>query len=263
MKTYFISSDIHGFYTYWKDALKEAGFNEDNPEHILIILGDLFDRGYENLKVLNFCKDMLLKDRIILIRGNHEDLLMDLVDGRREISRAVDSRNGTTGTIAEFCGVDPCYIEILFDAEYNNFKKKIDSTGLQDVVNNMKDYYEGNHYIFVHGWIPSCEKNDKPTYDPSWRNATENEWKLARWDNGMAMAENGVIEPNKTIVCGHWHCSWGNKKLNPELEEYPDLKVPGWEKSFVPYQNKGIIAVDTCTVYTHKVNVLKLTEEEI
>ena len=45
MKTYFVCSDIHGFYKEWVKSLKEAGFNKNNPEHILIVLGDIFDRG--------------------------------------------------------------------------------------------------------------------------------------------------------------------------------------------------------------------------
>ena len=47
MKTYFVCSDIHGFYKEWMKSLKEAGFNKNNPEHILIVLGDVFDRGNE------------------------------------------------------------------------------------------------------------------------------------------------------------------------------------------------------------------------
>ena len=54
MKTYFVCSDIHGFYKEWMKSLKEAGFNKNNPEHILIVLGDIFDRGNEPWKVYKF-----------------------------------------------------------------------------------------------------------------------------------------------------------------------------------------------------------------
>lgn len=40
-KKLFISSDIHGFFDEWSVALKEAGFDIDNPDHIIVVLGDL------------------------------------------------------------------------------------------------------------------------------------------------------------------------------------------------------------------------------
>ena len=33
---YFVCSDIHGFYTEWMTALKNSGFDKDNPEHKII-----------------------------------------------------------------------------------------------------------------------------------------------------------------------------------------------------------------------------------
>ena len=54
MKKYFVTSDIHGFYNEFISALDRSGFNIDNPDHILIICGDIFDRGSETLDVFNF-----------------------------------------------------------------------------------------------------------------------------------------------------------------------------------------------------------------
>lgn len=47
MAKYFICSDVHGFYTEWMKALKEAGFDIENPNHKIIHCGDLLDRGEE------------------------------------------------------------------------------------------------------------------------------------------------------------------------------------------------------------------------
>ena len=48
MKKYFVCSDIHGFYKEWMSSLDEVGFDINNNEHILIVLGDIFDRGRES-----------------------------------------------------------------------------------------------------------------------------------------------------------------------------------------------------------------------
>lgn len=83
----------------------------------------------------------------------------------------------------------------------------------------MVNYYETENYIFVHGWIPCVsipfarQKGRfiyKYMYNENWPKANELEWNKARWINGMEAAHSGVIEPNKTIVCGHWHCSFGH-----------------------------------------------------
>ena len=68
MKKHLVSSDIHSFYTPRIKELNKTGFDLNNEEHILIICGDLFDRGSESLKLYEFIKS-LPKERRILIRG--------------------------------------------------------------------------------------------------------------------------------------------------------------------------------------------------
>ena len=50
-KKIFAISDIHGFYTEMITSLKESGYDEDNPEHLLIVCGDKFDREREDLSM--------------------------------------------------------------------------------------------------------------------------------------------------------------------------------------------------------------------
>ena len=65
---YFCVSDVHGFFNFLKQSLNEAGFDASNPEHCLINLGDIFDRGSEPSQCLRFVNS--LPNRI-LMRGNH------------------------------------------------------------------------------------------------------------------------------------------------------------------------------------------------
>ena len=37
MKKYFITSDVHSFYDELKMALSKKGFQDDNPDHILVV----------------------------------------------------------------------------------------------------------------------------------------------------------------------------------------------------------------------------------
>lgn len=104
---YFITSDIHSFYTPLMNSLKSSGFDINNPEHILVVNGDLFDRGGETVQLLEFIKS-LPKERRILIRGNHEYLLKELVE-TKWLPESYDYSNGTVRT---------CY-----DLYINKYKK--------------------------------------------------------------------------------------------------------------------------------------------
>ena len=99
-KKYFVFSDVHGYYSLLISRLKELGFDENNTNHMLISLGDNFDRGCENLKMYDFLKTMKEKNRIILVKGNHEDLLLKIL--YRGYATDIDDRNGTTKTLHEF-----------------------------------------------------------------------------------------------------------------------------------------------------------------
>ena len=109
----------------------------------------------------------------------------------------------------------------------------------------------------MHGWIPSLElEAGKLLYYPEWRYAHSSEWSIARWDNGIAAYFQGVKEPGKTIVCGHWHASYGNIRKNNYVPKssYEELDETRPEL-FEPFEAEGIIALDACTALTHKVNI--------
>ena len=78
---YYVVSDIHSYYDCLIDALTIAGFFNDKTPHQLIICGDLFDRGNQVIQLQEFILSLMNKNEVILIKGNHEELLMDIVHG--------------------------------------------------------------------------------------------------------------------------------------------------------------------------------------
>jgi metallophosphoesterase superfamily enzyme len=78
------------------------GFFKEKEPRKLIICGDILDRGKEARKVVEFILDLAKKDEVIIIKGNHEDLmeamLDDLVCGDisdYESGQSIHVRNGT------------------------------------------------------------------------------------------------------------------------------------------------------------------------
>ena len=59
---------------------------------------------------------------------------------------------------------------------------------------------------------------------------------------------------NKTIVCGHWHTSYGHSKYEHKGTEF------GEDADFSPYYGPGIIAIDACTAFSGKSNCLVIED---
>ena len=258
---YYVVADPHGYYTYLVEALKEKGYFEDKEPHKLIICGDIFDRGEEAKEMEKFVLDLIKKDQVILIRGNHEDLALDYIVkfydyDKWGLKTSHHYSNGTVDTFFQLTGMNIYDMELL---PHKALDLIIKTDYVTKILPKMVNYYETEHYIFVHGWIP-CNASGyggRATsfeYAKDWRQADVDDWGYARWYNGMLAASQGVIEPNKTIVCGHWHCSYGHAKLEGKGTEF------GPTADFTPYEAKGIIALDGCTYESHKVNCIVIED---
>ncbi len=255
---YYVVSDPHGFFTELKTALEEKGFFSDPEPHKLILCGDLMDRGREALQLQEFVLKLMEEDRVILIRGNHEDLALELLQKwhMRSYLSPHHQSNGTVDTVCQLTGTKPT--DLLWDdtAVCRRFLK---TPLVQRIIPAMVDYFETEHYIFVHGWIP-CQVDPRYQltpdygYQPDWREAGPMQWSAARWVNGMEAAHNGVTEPGKTVVCGHWHCSFGHANYEGKCAEFDR------DADFSPYYAPGIIALDACTGYTGKINCIVLED---
>lgn len=244
---YFVVSDVHSFFSLLMQKLEEQGFDITNPCHKIILCGDGYDRGKEAKQMQDFLVFMMQQNRLIYVRGNHEDLLIDMV---QELPNIVDhiewthhASNGTLDTLRQLTGMtisqikrDPFRAQEYF---YN-------TPFWKELVPNMVNYAEIGNYIFVHGWIPCF------THIDDWRDANNSEWKEARWWNGIEMWHNKFCrEPGKTIVCGHWHCSWGHAYDNPTVyDEWGTLA------NFEPYECEGILAIDGCVAYSGVMNCI-------
>jgi len=286
MKKYFISSDIHSFFSIYNDALEENGWDINNPDHILIILGDIFDRGDDTLKMYEFLRS-LPKERRILIRGNHEYLLRSLV--KRKDFYDHDISNGTLVSLLQLNNFwyDNFSLKYFLYAEPNGWddiKKRLkisyDSKITKECLDWMfgdewVDYYELGNYILTHAFIPvNLGANPdlfRPIYAdlsylPDWRHADKKAFEEATWGCPWKLFDAGLfdeeIKNNKILVCGHWHAS--DFHLHYETKEHLIDTGMGWKEipNYTPYIGKNLIAIDACTVVSGKVNIIILEEQE-
>ena len=234
MKKLFVVSDVHGHCTLLKEALERAGFEKQDPNHLLICCGDYFDRGDENMEVLRFFEGL---PRKVLLRGNHEDMLLRLLQTGKLLPH--HRINGTMNTLRSIFG--KYFVEPVDDT--------IDFSGRTRVTNRLcafieetVDYYETEHHVFIHGWLP------EHGHTPEGRRKADSEaWAKARclrWDRqyrGQRPLED------KVLVCGHVPTFYAND-LDPGRGEHcADI-----------FYGNGLIAIDAGTADTKQINVLVL-----
>lgn len=70
-------SDIHGQNTKLLELLRKAEY--DASCDLLVICGDMIDRGDENLAVLETCRSLIANGAVVL-QGNHEQMAIKSID---------------------------------------------------------------------------------------------------------------------------------------------------------------------------------------
>lgn len=79
MSTY-ACSDLHG-----NKALYDLVMSYIQPEDTLIYLGDIIDRGEHGYEML---KDILHRDNVVFLKGNHEDMFIRAAKEMREVDNS-------------------------------------------------------------------------------------------------------------------------------------------------------------------------------
>lgn len=232
----FVVSDIHGHYTLLKKALDRAGFDKDNENHLLICCGDYFDRGNENVEVLKFFERLKRK---VLLRGNHEDLLLKLLQTGKVLPH--NYINGTMQTLENFFGkyfINPADDTIDFSGKTRTVDR------ICEFIGETVNYFETENYVFVHGWLPENAETEEK------RKAVTNEqWEKARWEKWTEHYNEAPPIPHKKLVCGHMPTFYANKF---------DVTRPKMSADI--FCGKGLIAIDAGTTDSQQLNVLVIEE---
>ena len=250
----YVVSDTHGYANKLKKALTKKGFFDD-PDRKLLLCGDICDRGMQAVELCDFLVELLDEERLILVKGNHEVLFEQMIKqiadgGVCEVASygSHHYRNGTWHTALQLADMDEghavAFPQMLLGRLMRTpFYQKLLSAGV--------NYYETKQYIFTHGYIPCIDNIKSYSYRKDWREASDDEWQRAMWLNGMQMACGFHIrEPKKTIVCGHYHTSWGHHFVDGRGSEFDR------DADFSPFFADGVIAIDACTAASGRVNVL-------
>jgi serine/threonine protein phosphatase 1 len=132
----FVIGDIHGCYERLKTLLKKLHIKNND---MLIFLGDYIDRGADSKKVVEEIINLKSQYHIITLLGNHEKMLLDILQKSLPIEMWLF--NGGETTLLSY-GIKKYNISSdLFPSEHLEFFK------------SLLPYYEMGNYIFVHAGL--------------------------------------------------------------------------------------------------------------
>lgn len=257
---YYVISDVHNHYTEMMTALSGKDFNINDPNQKVILVGDAFDRGEEAFLVFNFLKDLVDRDKLIYVAGNHDLGLL-----KRFKENSFPSHREAFSTMHQIASAysgreDLSDSEVLFCCR---------AAGLEELLSsNVVPYFETSKYVFVHGSIPV----HKGESNPEWRKTPLSSWCMPAMKNGMKrVMVDGIRVPGKTIVCGHSPAAYGNARAGSNPSSWADksfdkvqrFKRDGSNKDlYKPYYGDGVIGIDANCYKTGFVNCIVIEEKE-
>lgn len=182
MKKLFVVGDVHGEFDLLQSLLKHW----DKESQQLVFLGDLADRGPKSKECFELVMNLVEKEGVICLTGNHEDMILRWLDSPEE---RMDwyLRNGAKETFESlfYQGIldEKSSVEIaeLFKSEYAE---------LLNFITDLPVYYEHDYAICVHAGFDLTLDDYRTTnrHDAIWIRET---------------FYDSEIVPDKLIIHGH------------------------------------------------------------
>ncbi len=228
MSTY-VASDWHGNYWVWEKVKTIL-----SPNDKLYFLGDAADRGHDGWKLI---KELLADPKVIYLKGNHEDLLVNALNNYPKKSNLpLWFQNGGEPTYKAFC-------------EDNNIEEKL------EIIKQLKELpfcasYTNNKGTFIFLCHAGCDGDDIDFLD---------EYR-AIWDRShFITADTWYGDDNTIVIHGHTPIElmlreqkFTRKRCSKEIE------IPDYIDGAYWYAKGHKVCIDMGTPWENKALLLNL-----
>ncbi len=195
-KRILVTSDIHGHLSYLKKVLEKASFCDDD---FLFIVGDMIEKGPENLNTLRYIMELCKQGNVIPLIGNVDAYRLKLIYELSEEN--VHGFYNYILNLRQWIGTS-FYEEMATECGYTINSSEDILLSKSDVINhfekefrflaNLPTVVETQRYIFVHGGLREKQVSD---------NLGKSVFELTKYD---AFAENTPGFFDKYVITGHW-----------------------------------------------------------
>lgn len=193
---YYVMADLHGrFDLLDKARLKIRELTADLPKDSfkVITLGDYIDRGPQSKEIIDHLMEVQKQhDYMICLKGNHEDMMVEVVKSPDYTMQSWWAGNGGDATWASYGGwegIDPQHVEWMA---------------------NLPIYYETEKQLFVHAGIPQSEMNLPPKSADKYQDMM---WMLYDKSDGRGWKGKHVVHGHHQFEDGPhvWHGRYGGR----------------------------------------------------
>ena len=179
-------SDIHAHYDEFARLLRKCDYN--NESDYLFILGDILEKGRQNIETLHFIQKLSHDKKCVCIKGNNDTMVSRMAfDDEKEkfLERLTYRPVNAYMQMAESIGITNFTTD--FDNKRNAVNEKFD--GELSFITELPLAIETEKYIFVHAGVENR---------PDWENSSEQFVLCAPWwiRSGHAL--------DKYVVVGHF-----------------------------------------------------------
>ena len=163
--------DIHGrldLLNRLLGAIDADDARRPDADTTLVILGDLVDRGPESRGVVERLRHFKMADaNVILLKGNHEELLIGVWDGERELAGTFN-RAGGRATLMSY-GVDGDDYDSWDLGAMTEATRQFVPQSHIEFLRSFEDWHKIGDYLFVHAGIrPGYDIEDQDPTDLRW-----------------------------------------------------------------------------------------------
>ena len=164
--------DVHGRLDLFRQLLNQVeadARSQANRPSRIILLGDLIDRGPQSSQMLEFARAMQLQNRgrVVVLCGNHEDMLIASADGNADAQR-LWLANGGDATLKSY-GLDlPAFIRLSPEERGRALR---DAVGLETLrwLKALPSAYRTAEYFFCHAGVrPGIALDEQRREDLLW-----------------------------------------------------------------------------------------------
>lgn len=180
--------DIHGCYKAAETAVKLA--KDENA--LAVFLGDYVDRGADSIKTLEVLIEAKEQNpEWIFLRGNHDQMLLDLISGKTapniefKVPNGMSSNEETT--------------KVFF--KWQNLSAHLKNE-IVLFLESTKFYYETEHWIFVHAPLKdsTITLDKKSEEDLIWNYSLKPTWEGKQFMHGHVPVEKATTKNKGTNI---------------------------------------------------------------
>lgn len=166
---YYVVGDIHGrldLFDSLIDAIEEDDANAGPANTVVVLLGDLVDRGADSAGVIERTRQWQTQRQVRVLAGNHEEMFLESFEDREVLRHFL--KHGGKETILSFGIPRKEFNELSIDELFDRLPELV-AKDVRDYVAGFEEMIIAGDFVFVHAGVdPAVSLDEQKRRDMLW-----------------------------------------------------------------------------------------------